>query len=165
MKARLEQLSEYELERGKRVPTLNHSIVQGNLIFALKAGCRNQFTVASELNLTMPERPDTVPDIAIYPKLRIDYLHDVTSMTEMPLTVVEIVSPSHRNAGQSDTEILAKFERYFKAGVKSCWLVMPSFQAISVYSEFGKYRFFSGNDTVVDATSGVEVKLEEIFEE
>ncbi|KAB7727041.1 Uma2 family endonuclease [Rudanella paleaurantiibacter] len=160
MEATLEQLSEYELERGKPVPTLNHAYVQKNLLVSLDYRYRKTHTVLSELNLTMPERPDTVPDIAIYPKLRIDFLHDVTSMTEMPLTVVEIVSPS-----QSDTEILAKFERYFKAGVKSCWLVMPSFQAISVYSEFGKYRFFSGNDTVIDATSGVEVKLEEIFEE
>ncbi|MBO0934652.1 Uma2 family endonuclease [Fibrella sp. HMF5036] len=106
----------------------------------------------------MPERPDTVPDIAIYPKLQIDFFHDVTSMTEMPLTVIEIVSPS-----QSDAEIIAKFERYFNAGVKSCWLVLPSFQAISVYSAFGKYRFFSENDTVVDPVTTIECPLGDVF--
>lgn len=158
MEAIIEQLSDYELERGKPMPTLNHSIIQANLIFALKFTYRQNYSIASELNLTMPERPDAVPDIAIYPKLRIDFLNDVTSMTDMPLTVIEIVSPS-----QTDAEILAKFRRYFNAGVKSCWLVMPSFQAISVYSEFGKYRFFSEKDTLIDSVTGIELALSEIF--
>lgn len=106
----------------------------------------------------MPERPDAVPDIAIYPKLQIDFLNDVTSMTEMPLTAIEIVSPS-----QSDAEILAKFKRYFAAGVKSCGWVMPSFQAISVYSSFGKYRFFTENDTLTDSVTGIGLELNEMF--
>lgn len=106
MEAIIEQLSDYERERGKPMPTLNHAVIQGNLIFNLKLHFRERFTIASELNITMPERPDTVPDIAIYPKLQIDFLHDINSMTEMPLTIIEIVSPS-----QSDADILAKFER------------------------------------------------------
>jgi Uma2 family endonuclease len=140
------------------MPTLNHAIVQGNLIFALKQTYRKQFTIASELNLTMPLRPDTVPDIAIYPKLQIDFLHDITSMTEMPLTVVEIVSPS-----QSDAEILAKFERYFQAGVTSCWLVMPSLQAIAVYSAIGKYQFFTEDKTLNDSAIGITIDLSDVF--
>jgi Uma2 family endonuclease len=79
-------------------------------------------------------------------------------MTQMPLTVIKIVSPS-----QSDAEIIAKFKRYFDAGMGSCWLVMPSFQAISVYAEFGKYRFFSENDTLTDPTTGIELALTDIF--
>jgi Uma2 family endonuclease len=158
MEAVIEQLSEYELERGKPMPTLNHAVVQANLIFVLKTGYRHQYTIASELNLTMPERPDAVPDIAIYPKLQIDFLNDITSMTEMPLTVVEIVSPS-----QSDAEILAKFKRYFAAGVKSCWLVMPSLQAVAVYSEYGRYRFFSETDALIDTITGIEIMLGEVF--
>lgn len=106
----------------------------------------------------MPQRPDAVPDIVIYPKLQIDFLHDVTSIVEMPLTVIELISPS-----QSQYEILAKFERYFNAGVKFCRLVMPSFQAVSVYSEFGKYRFFSENDTLTDSVTGIELALKEMF--
>lgn len=157
METVIEHLSNYERERGKPVPTLNHSVVQGSLIFSLKLRYRQQYTVASELNLTMPERPDAVPDIAIYPKLQIDFFNDVTSMTEMPLTVVEIVSPS-----QSDAEIIAKFKRYFNAGVRSCWLVMRSFQAISVYSAFGNYRFFK-TDTLTDPVTGIELTLSEIF--
>ena len=158
MEALIEQPSEYELERGKPVPTLNHAYVQKNLLVTLDYRYRKTLTVLSELNVTMPERPDTVPDIAIYPKLQIDFFNDITSMTEMPLTIIEIVSPS-----QSDAEIIAKFKRYFDAGIKSCWLVMPSFQAISVYSAFGKYRFFSDNETLTDPTTGIEVSLSEVF--
>lgn len=106
----------------------------------------------------MPDRPDTVPDIAIYPKLEIDFLHDITSMTEMPLTVVEIVSPS-----QSDAEFLAKFERYFQAGVTSCWWVMPSLQAIAVYSAIGKYQFFTEGKNLTDSVTGIEMVLNEVF--
>lgn len=158
MEAVIEQLSDYERERGKPMPTLNHAIVQANLIFAFKFHYGQLYTIASELNVTMPERPDAVPDIAIYPKLSIDFFNDVTSMTEMPLTVVEIVSPS-----QSDAEIIAKFKRYFDAGIRSCWLVMPSFQAISVYSAFGKYRFFSETELLNDPVTGIELSLTDVF--
>ncbi|MCY7358543.1 MAG: Uma2 family endonuclease [Rudanella sp.] len=158
MEALIEQLSEYELERGKPMPTLNHAYVQTNLLAELKLRYRKTHTVLSELNITMPERPDTVPDIAIYPKLQIDFFNDITSMTEMPLTIIEIVSPS-----QSDAEIIAKFKRYFAAGIGSCWLVMPSFQAVSVYSAFGKYRFFSENETLTDSNTGIQLALADIF--
>jgi len=158
METVIEQLSEYELERGKPMPTLNHAIIQANLIFVLKFHYRQQYSIASELNLTMPERPDTVPDVAVYPKLQIDFLHDITSMTDMPLTVVEIVSPS-----QSDAEIVTKFERYFNAGVRSCWLVMPVFKAISVYSSPGQYKFFTDDTTLTDPVTNIELPLGEIF--
>ncbi|GAB3494700.1 hypothetical protein GCM10027341_11160 [Spirosoma knui] len=158
MEAVVEQLSDYERERGKPMPTLNHAYVQANLIVELKTRYRKTHTFLSELNLSMPERPDAVPDIAIYPKLEIDFLHDVTSMTDMPLTAIEIVSPS-----QSDAEILAKFERYFNAGVTSCWLVMPSFKAISVYSEIGKYQFFTEDKVLSDVVTGIEIPLSEVF--
>lgn len=159
MEAVIEQLSAYELERSKPMPTLNHAIIQANLIFALKLRYQQQYSIASEINLSMPARPDAVPDVAIYPKLQLDFMNDITSMTAMPLTAIEIVSPS-----QSDAEILAKFVRYFEAGVQSCWLVMPSLQAIAVYSAIGKYQFFSEEATLADPVTGVELLVNEVFE-
>ncbi len=129
------------------------------MLFLLKLAYRQQFSILPEINLTMPERPDTVPDIAIYPKLPVDFLHDVQSMTQMPLTAVEIISPS-----QSNDDILAKFERYFASGVKSCWLVIPSFKAISVYSAPGTYQFFMHDSTLIDLATGIELPLGEVFE-
>lgn len=152
------ELSDYERERGKPMPTLNHAYIQKNLLVSLDYRYRKLYTVLSELNVTMPQRPDSVPDIAIYPKLEIDFLHDVQSMTQMPLTVVEIISPS-----QSNDEILAKFERYFNAGIQSCWLVMPSFKAISVYSAFGKYQFYTEDTTLADGSTGIELPLQDVF--
>lgn len=159
MEAIIDQLSEYELERGKPMPTYNHAVVQGNLLFLLKAGYRKTYTILPEINITMPDRPDTVPDLAIYPKLPVDFLHDVQSMTQMPLTVVEIISPS-----QSNDEILAKFERYFAAGVQSCWLVIPGFQSISVYAAPGQYQFFNRGTMLTDPATGIELIIDDVFE-
>ena len=158
MEAVIEHLPDYERERGKPTPTLNHAYVQSTLLVELNIRYRKTHTFLSELNITMSERPDAVPDIAIYPKLKIDFLHDITSMTEMPLTVIEIVSPP-----QSDAEIIAKFERYFDAGIKSCWLVMPIFQAVLVYSATGKYQFFTQDKTLTDSVTGIELPLSEVF--
>jgi Uma2 family endonuclease len=158
MEAVIDVISDYELDRGKPMPTLNHAIIEGNLTVELTIRYRKTYSILPELNITMPQRPDTVPDIAIYPKLESDFLHDITSMTQMPLTVVEIISPS-----QGLDEILDTFEWYFNAGVRSCWLVMPSLQAISVYREIGKYIFFTGTDTLTDPVIGIELPLAEIF--
>jgi Uma2 family endonuclease len=106
----------------------------------------------------MPEKPNCVPDIAIYPKLTFDFLDDELAMTEMPLTAIEIVSPS-----QSDHDIIKKINRCFNAGVKSCWFVMPGFQAISVYSSIGKYEFFTSEMTLIDNATGIELPLGDIF--
>ena len=152
------ELSDYEIERGKPMPSLNHSHLQSILLIELGTRYRKNYSFLSELNVKMLVRPDTVPDIAIYPKMKIDYLHDITSMEEIPITAIEIVSPS-----QSNDDILAKFERYFLAGVQSCWLVMPSFQAISVYSGIGKYQFFNADMTLIDKATNIELPLSEIF--
>jgi Uma2 family endonuclease len=152
------ELSQYEIERNKPIPSKNHSIVQSNLIFELKSKYRKTYSFPSEIDIIMPERPNCVPDIAIYPKLKIDFLDDEIGMTEMPITAIEIVSSS-----QSDYEIVRKINRYFQAGVKSCWLVNPPQQSVSVYAEIGKYTFFNADMTLTDPATGIELPLTEIF--
>jgi Uma2 family endonuclease len=154
------ELSQYEIERNKPMPSKNHSIVQANLIFELKTLYRNRYSFPSEIDIIMPEKPNTVPDIAIYPKLKVDFFDDQMGMTEMPLTAIEIISPS-----QTDTELIKKINRYFNAGVKSCWLVNPAFQAVYVYSEIGKYQFFNSGMTLLDPATGIELPLSEVFME
>jgi Uma2 family endonuclease len=152
------ELSDYERERGKPMPSLNHAYLQKNLLVLLDYPYRKQFTFLPEINLTMPHRPNAVPDIAIYPKLAIDFLHDQTSMIEFPITVIEIISSS-----QSQETILDKFERYFLAGIQSCWLVIPNMKAIAVYSGIGRYTFFTDADTLTDPATGIELPLAEVF--
>lgn len=152
------ELSQYELERNKPMPSKNHSIVQGNLTTEINILYRKQFTLMPEIEITMPSKPNCVPDIAIYPKLKFNFLDDELTMTEMPLTAIEIVSPS-----QSDNDIIKKINRYFDAGVQSCWFVMPSFKAISVYSSIDKYDFFTSEMTLIDSATGIELPLGDIF--
>jgi len=152
------EISQYELERNKPIPSKNHSIVQGNLTTEINILYRKRFTLMSEIEISMPSKPNCVPDIAIYPKLKFDFLDDELSMTEMPLTAIEIVSPS-----QSDNDIIKKINRYFNAGVKSCWFVMPSFRAISVYSSINKYEFFTSDMTLIDPATCIELPLSDIF--
>lgn len=56
----------------------------------------------------MPTGKDAVPDISIYPKMKIDYSHDIMSMVEMPLTTIEISSPP-----QTEEDLIRNAKRYF----------------------------------------------------
>lgn len=152
------EMTAYEADRGKPMPSLNHSYIQNSILAELNIHFRKQFTFLPELTIEMPAKPNCVPDISIYPKMTVNFLHDKITYSEMPLTAIEIVSPT-----QSNDEILDKFERYFLAGVQSCWLVQPSLQAINVYSQIGKYQFFNADMTLIDPTTGIKLSLSELF--
>lgn len=152
----IEMLSEYEQERGKPMPSLNHSITQSNLIVALKTRYKEQYTVASELSLSLQGKPLT-PDICIYPLIKVDLLHDEIKMTVPPLTAIEIVSPT-----QGMQEFAQKMELYFAAGVKSFWLVQLIMRAVAVYLPDKTQTVFSTGN-VIDRTTGIEIPIDEIF--
>ena len=152
------KLSEYEIERNKPLPDFRHSIVQSNLIFGL-GSCHNKaFSFFSELNISMPTGKDAVPDISIYPKMKIDYSHDIMSMAEMPLTTIEISSPP-----QTEDDFIRNAKRYFAAGVKSCWIVLPIFKVIIVFSEHTERRVFTSEMTLIDPATVIELPLGDIF--
>jgi Uma2 family endonuclease len=111
-----------------------------------------------ELTLEMPARPNCVPDISVFHKMKANFLHDELTFSEKPFIAIEIVSST-----QSNDEILLKFERYFLAGIQSCWLVMPSLKAISVYSKIGEYVFFNNSDTLVDTATDIQLNWGEVF--
>jgi len=85
--------SAYETEIYKPMPSLNHGLVQGNLVFEIKLNYRNTFSIASELTLGLADW-ECVPDIVIYPKMEIDMKNDVISMREPPLCAIEIQCPT-----------------------------------------------------------------------
>jgi Uma2 family endonuclease len=147
---------DYETERNKPKPSLNHGSIQANLIMEL-VPYWNKFRITSELSLDLSDWP-SVPDIAIYPRIKLDLKKDVVSMVEPPLCIVEIVSPS-----QSLSELAAKADRYLEYGIKSCWLVIPTFGNIYVYSSANDYNIFKMNETLVDEVLGIEFSLREVF--
>ena len=158
MSTAVETLSDYELERGKPMPSLLHSIVQSNLILLLKSTYGKTYHVLPELSIAAPDNRPLVPDIAIYPKFEIDWQNDVLRSEETPLATVEILSPK-----QNLSDLNAKAQRYFQMGVTSCWIVLPSMEAIAVNHQPGKYRFFSGDETLIDERISVELPLGEVF--
>ena len=78
-------------------------------------------------------------------------------MTEMPLVVIEILSPR-----QGFDEILEKFKAHFALGIRSCWLVTPAINAIAVYSSPTEWKTFTEGD-VVDELVGLRLSLAAIF--
>ncbi|MDQ2771668.1 MAG: Uma2 family endonuclease [Bacteroidota bacterium] len=152
------EISDYELERGKPMPSLNHSIVQANSVFELKTRYRERFRFMSEVNIDIAGRV-MVPDIGIFPKMVADMAHDSIVVQQVPLTTIEILSPS-----QALSELIGKANAYFQAGVKSCWIVLPEAQGIFVYSAPGKYMFFHDAETLTDPATGIELPLPPLFE-
>lgn len=153
-----EEINQYENQRNKPTPSLNHSFIQANLIAELKVNYKKKYTTLSEISLQLPNVKVSVPDVAIYPKLVIDYKQDVIKMTDPPLSVIEILSPK-----QHLNDILNKFSTiYFPAGVKSAWLIIPPLQYVAIYQPNMEFTTFL-EEEVIDEAIGVVIKRSDIF--
>ncbi|OIN56351.1 Uma2 family endonuclease [Arsenicibacter rosenii] len=157
MEALIEQLSSYELERGKPMPTLLHGAIQFNIGFEIKVNYPNRFRIASEVLLDTQPTGST-PDLVLYPATPLDFKHDPSRRSDAPLLVVEIQS-----ASQSTKEMVDKPETYFRFGVVSCWIVIPDLQAILVYKNPSDYDFFHGDVKLTDAVLNIEINLNNVF--
>jgi Uma2 family endonuclease len=150
-------LSEYETQRGKPMPSKNHAVLQTRLVVCLCKHYAEKYEILSEISLELSDWEAT-PDLAIFPKMQIDFLEDEVRLTEPPLCVIEILSPT-----QALNDLTAKANKYFRNGVKSCWLVLPTFKNIYVFSNIHDYRIFSAQDTLIDATLDLQIPLAEVF--
>lgn len=151
------ELSEYEIERDKPMPSILHAIVQNNLILYLNIHFGNKFRFLSEMTQKITDKK-TVPDVSVYEYFDIDWTNDSTSFDKIPLLNIEILSPE-----QTLTSLEIKVRSYFEAGVKSSWIVFPSMKAVAIYLPSGKYKFFEEDEILQDTTIGIEVPLKEIF--
>ncbi len=135
-------------------PSYNHSYVQAKLTVLF--GMMQSYNVHSELTLYI-EGKDYTPDISIYPKKSIDFNDDIVKVTEMPLLVVEILSPT-----QGTKDLVDKFNVYFQGGIKSCWLVQPYGKSIMVWSSPKDSKNFIEGE-IVDEVLDVKVPVKDIF--
>ncbi len=147
----------YESDRRKPMPSKNHAIVQMRISGTLFSRYANQFTILPEIRIEI-DHTDYTPDICIYPLLSFDSRHDEIRMTDLPLTAVEILSPT-----QSVDELLAKFEVYFSAGVQSGWLVQPALQTIFLLTPDTKIAVFH-NEVLLDPTTDIHLNLSDVFQ-
>ncbi len=150
-----EAVSDYEKERGKPLPSLNHGLLQAHLGVLLMRF--KQFTIGSEITLDLS--PKATPDILIFNKRKPNWQHDEKHVAEMPLTVIEILSGT-----QGLENFDEKLTRYFNAGIKSVWLVQPFIETIAIFLPNQKPKVFTTGELIDEAT-GIRLSLAEIFEE
>jgi Uma2 family endonuclease len=160
-----EPMSDYERERGKPVPSKNHSHTQTNLTFAL-APYRGRFAFLTEVTVDLGDggRPVT-PDLSVYPPLAFDFRRDEVRMTDLPLVAVEILSPT-----QSTQDLVHKADRLLRAGVRSVWIVLPPLKTITVLTDLDEatgdmqQATYEPGDTLRDPATGIEVALADVFD-
>ena len=152
------ELSQYEIERGKPMPTLIHGAIQANLIVQLAIKYSNQFRIASEVLLDTQPFGST-PDVILYPSGDLDFQNDPSRRKDAPLLSIEIQSGS-----QSTKDMTSKLEPYFSFGIKSCWIIVPELKAIIVFDSPYHYNFFHEKEIVKDTVLGIEISVERIFE-
>lgn len=154
-----EPLSDYELERGKPMPSRNHSILQSQLVFMLKRDFGAKLTIPSEIELVFLPK-NAVPDICIYPKMQIDFEgEDEIAMKEPPLTAIEILSPR-----QALEEILTKSRKvYFANGVKSVWVVLMSLKTIVLLMPGAAPQYFRDAE-LFDPVTNIRLNVAEVFQ-
>jgi len=137
-------------------PSYYHSYICTNVASALKS--EGTYSIFTELTL-MIDGKDYIPDVSVYPKRTVQWRkRDIVKMSDMPLTAIEIVSPS-----QALDDALSKFEIYFRAGIKSCWLISPVMTAINVYTEMEQAQTFHTGE-VIDPVLNIRIPITAIFE-
>jgi len=146
--------SDYEIERGKPLPDLHHSAVQASL--AVQLFGQKDFSIFSELTISLSDRKYT-PDLCIYPFETVDYTQSESFRTIPPLVCIEIISPP-----QGTVELLGKAKAYFAHGVKSCWIVDPALQAVTILQP-GEPRRMVDSGMATDPATGLTVDLSKVF--
>lgn len=137
-------------------PSYYRSYMGANIASVLKN--EGTYSIFTKLTLAIDGK-DYIPDVSVYPKRKMEWRkRDIIRMTEMPLTAIEIVSPS-----QALDEALSKFEVYFRAGIKSCWLISPVMTAINVYTDMEQVQTFHAGD-VIDPVLNIRIPITAIFE-
>ncbi len=139
------------------MPSKLHSRIQIRLATLLEINYGTKYNMFSELSLALAEWA-SVPDLAIYPAVEIDFSEDETQITTPPLCAIEILSPS-----QSFYELIAKADKYFQHGLQSCWLVIPVLKNIYVFTSREHYEIYRFPHTLEDPALGISIDLKEVF--
>ena len=152
-------LSDYEIERGKPMPSLNHSLVQTRLGFLLMRDYYDRFSIPSEVELEFLPK-NAVPDLCIYPKMQVNFTEeDVIRMTQPPLTAIEILSPR-----QVLEDVIAKArQQYFPNGVQSVWVIFPSLKTVAILTPDLNPTYFTEGE-LFDPAINVRLTVSEIFQ-
>ena len=150
------EISDYEKERGKPMPSVNHSVIEPRLAFQFYRHEKYEPYIELTLDLT-GQRPFYTPDLSVYPKSKIDFLNDKVRATDPPLTTVEILSPT-----QPFMDLVEHANFYFEHGVKSCWIVTPAIKNITILLP-GDSQVARSEGVITDPATGLTANLDEVF--
>ena len=149
--------SDYEIERNKPMPNRLHGTLQGRITFQLYSRYGDKYEFPTEVSLATV--PPKTPDICIYPLKDLNRDEIKAKEEDVPITTIEIISPS-----QSLEELTKKIRNtYFPMGVKSAWIVVPSFKAIHVMLP-GDNNLYFDKGMLHDPATGIEISVDKIFE-
>ena len=149
--------TDYEQERGKPLPSKNHSLLQMEIAFELKLQYGKQFDIYPELSLELTSC-GAVPDICIYDKTPRDWQVDVIKTNIPPILAIEILSP--RQVFDDITDKINKV--YFPAGMKSVWVILPKVESIMLFRPNEKTETYNGG-ILKDPASGFELDIDKVF--
>jgi len=150
--------SDYETERNKTMPNLIHGVIQNRIGSLLDQKFGDKYLFSSEVSLATT--PPSTPDLCLFPKRKLDIRTVTAKETEVPITTVEILSPS-----QSINELMHKaWDVYFPLGVQSAWMVIPEFKAIQVVLPNDEKHYFD-TGLLTDPATGIQVAIEKVFED
>ena len=144
----------YEEERGKPMPSLNHSAIEVNL--GAEFARHREFRTCCELTLDIGGKSFT-PDLSVYPRVPLDLRRDVIRRADPPLLVVEIFSPQ-----QGTQEVMDKVDAYFAHGIKSCWIVSPPMHSIQILTADGR-ELVLNSGVATDPVTGLTADLAAVF--
>jgi Uma2 family endonuclease len=166
----------YEIENNAidgedEMGSLNHSTVQTNLAGLLKFKCDKKLAVMTELSLDISQhdlseyrldaKEELKPDVCAYIELPAipETENDLLKVSQMPDLAIEILSPR-----QAVSYLIRKIKAYFKLGVKSCWLVNPDQEIISVYSKNNRQKNYDMDDPkIIDEVMALHLPVREVF--
>ncbi len=166
----------YEVEHNgidgeDKLGSLNHGIAQTKLNYLLLNDNKN-LTVISELSIDISQhdlskyrlesKSELKAEVCAYlePPIIPDTEDDLVTVSKIPDLVIEILSPR-----QAISYLIRKINAFFELGTKSCWLVNPSQQIITVYSQPNQRETFVSNKDakVIDEVMNIHLPIQEIF--
>jgi Uma2 family endonuclease len=165
----------YEIENNAiegedEMGSFNHSLTQSRIDHLLNLDER--FAVLTELSLDIRQhdlskyklnvKNELKPDVCAYlnPPVTPEGEDDLLTVSQMPDLAVEILSPR-----QAVSYLVRKIKAYFELGVKSCWLVIPTTQSITVYSHPNQYKTFDAQRDIeiVDEVMDTRLSIKKVF--
>ena len=148
---------QYQNERGKPMPSLNHAKLQALLAAYFVVNYGENFDIFTEIEIELLDKR-AVPDLAVYPIQASDWESDIIRRTDAPILTIEILSPK-----QALDDILAKIRTiYFPGGVQSSWVLIPAMRSINVMTSDKKIKSYN-EGILKDDVSGFEIDLGKIF--